>query len=275
MPANYVKIRNVNAPVLADRFFLNLISCFEKSFANNYRNVIIQGKSKKKNGSMRYNYKILLFLAFWLLIFASCSEKPIAKEPPTIQPSLVLELCHALELGDHAVALTKIKRLRDLKDTAFLAKLELNEEQNLVIARIQDNVNNAKIDEALELCLKNILLTPRNERFLKIKEELLVLKRIQSLVDSIRSANNWATTARSAGALKAIASTYPPAEILRVAADRKLMDAKNIMLREQRLSIIDIAAEIMSVDCNNKNRDSMISVLALVDPQNPVFKYIK
>jgi len=218
--------------------------------------------------------KIVFYILLVSTLFISCSRRTVAKDPPKVRQTLVVDLFAALQDGDHSSAIEKIRRLREIKDSSFLAQLEMVEIQNSAIAEIQSKINEGKLDEAIELRSKAIITIPRNEKLIQAKETINTLKQIQLLVDSITTNSDWVSVARSSGRLKSIASSYPPAKILSSAADRKLIEAKNIMLRKHKISIIDMAAEINSIHSDDqKKRAALMALLFVSDPQNPIFKY--
>ncbi len=205
-----------------------------------------------------------------LACLASCGPGQAAKEPPSVKPELVLSMFHALQDGDHAAALEKIRRLRELKDSAFLANLELQEAQNLIVKQMQSKLDDGDVDAALDICSKGITSSSRNERLLLIKDELLRLKKIQGTVGAVAAAETWTSLARASAALKTLALSYPPANPLLSVATGKLAEAKGLMLREQRLSTMDLALEIISGHQTDRRiKDVMLLSLSLADPENP------
>jgi hypothetical protein len=177
---------------------------------------------------------------------------------------------HALQDGDHATALEKIRRLRELKDSAFLANLELQETQNLMVKQMQSKLDDGDVDAAMDICSKGITSSLRNERLLMIKEELLRLKKIQGTVGAVAAAETWTSLARASAALKTLAFSYPSANPLVSVATAKLAEAKGLMLREQRLSTMDLALEIISGhQTDGRIKDVMLLSLSLADPENP------
>ncbi len=212
----------------------------------------------------------IICIALMSVFMGACGEKQARKEPPSVKPDLVLSMFHALEDGNHTVAIDKIRRLREIRDSAFLANLELQEIQNLMVKQMQSKLDDGDVDAALDICSKGITSSPRNERLLLIKEELLRLKKIQEAVGAVASAETWTSLARASAALKTLALSYPPANPLLSVATAKLAEAKGLMLREQRLSTMDLALEIISAHrTDGRIKDVMLLSLSLADPGNP------
>ncbi|HRR06079.1 MAG TPA: hypothetical protein P5105_02245 [Victivallales bacterium] len=207
---------------------------------------------------------------------SACGKKREAQPPPSLKTELVLDLFHALENGNHQLAIEKIRRLRDLKDSTYLGELELNETQNLFIKQIQDKLDEGNITDAINICNKGIETLDRNERLLEVMKTLQTLKKINDLTELIINPENRIELARAAATLKTISSNLPEAIPLTIIAEQKLLTAKQQMQRENKIALIDFSCDIIkNYETNSKICETLLLFLANDDPFNPLILWLE
>lgn len=218
------------------------------------------------------NLKVYI-LCLIIIICIACGKKQKTQELPSLKTNLVLDLFHALEEGEHHIAIEKIHRLREIKDSTFLASLQMKEEQNLLIKQIQDNLDNGDISKAITICERGIESLDRNDNLIELRKKLLLLKTISDAADIITNSKDWRQKARASARIKNIAESFDGTENLIELANAKIAEAKKYVQREQKIATLDILCDL--VEQRNKNQniyDTLSAVLYNIDPSNPALK---
>lgn len=219
------------------------------------------------------NLKVYILCLFTIIFCVACGKKQKAQEPPSLKTNLVLDLFHALEEGEHHIAIEKIHRLREIKDSTFLASLQMKEEQNLLIKQIQDNLDNGDISKAITICERGIESLDRNDNLIELRKKLLLLKTISDAADIITNSKDWRQKARASARIKNIAESFDGTENLIELANAKIAEAKKYVQREQKIATLDILCDLVEQRSKNQNiYDTLLAVLYNIDPSNPALK---
>lgn len=192
---------------------------------------------------------IALISATFFLALSGCSEKKEAPDPPLTQSKTLLEMFDALEKGDHETALNKIVKLRELdKTNMLLAKMENQEKNNVCISRAQEALEKNDPDSALLIIEDGLAILGRSDTLIKAKEDILKIKAIPALLESLNNPVTHIKTAKDAVKLKEIIHPYP--KISRLYADyikERIEIAYQLERNEKWLYLADFAADINSL----------------------------
>lgn len=192
----------------------------------------------------------LVLLSLNFCIITSCSKPSDAPQPPHLKAQLVSELFSALRQQNYEIASNRIDRLRDLDpDDVALQTIQINIQNNLVMQRVQAELNKGEIDSAVKIIDDFSLKNGQTADLRDAIRELTVLKDIKILL------NNIATQ------FKANPFYSRPFQ------DGSNPLASKPITQEKILALEDLKADIdISWVMGDENIDTLIAILEVANP---------
>lgn len=141
----------------------------------------------------RYLYKliIVLFLSASASLISSCSKVNDAPQPPHLKAQLVSELFSALKQENYEMASNRIDRLRELDpDDVALQSIQINIQNNLVMQRVQAELDKGEIDTAIKIIDDFSVKNGQTSDLRDAVRELTVLKDIKVSISNAVSQYN-------------------------------------------------------------------------------------
>lgn len=226
-----------------------------------------------QNSSNNKNMLLILPCAVLLIFLSACSEKKEAPDPPLAQSKTLLEMFDALEKGDHLTALNKITKLRELdKTNMILAKMENLEKNNVCISKAQEYLEKNDPDKALEIIDDGLAVLGKNEALIKAREDIIKIKAIPRLLDSLNNPVTALKTAKDAVKLKEMLAPYPKiSKLYAPYIKERIEQAYQLERNEKWLYISDFCAEInYMLEKANPDVHLAIAQLAVESPKHPL-----
>ncbi len=223
----------------------------------------------------------LLVLTFAFII-AGCGQGDYP--PPSLTRSnLILELFSALKNNDSQLAIAKIQKLRKLEQSnVFIAKLEIQEQNNLIINKVQKDVDAGKIDKAIALLkdeVKKYDVSPIP------RQAIVEVEALKQFDDLIEKMNHPVTSQQLAYAIvdmrKLIKAKSKLPELKKYKLDkifkkylanRKKLAEKMEKIEDTRAEF-DLVSETASLASTDRAQaESALACLALDSPSHPAVK---
>lgn len=208
-----------------------------------------------------------------VLLASSCSQRKVP-DPPRLRPELLLDIFTSMGREDHKAALNKILRLKEVDKTSiFLAELENLERNNMYLVEARGILEKGDIDGALEVLSGALKRLGAHETLAKAHAELLTLKEMSSLIDTINSPKSSAQLKESSARLGAIAESYPPAARFKPFVEAACRRAAQLELFERGRALFDLSSDAdILFQAGSPEAGCLVSQLAVECPKHPALK---
>lgn len=218
------------------------------------------------------SYIFRIYLCVFSLVaclFPSGCGKKTAPDPNLIRSRLTLGLYDSLDKEDHHSTINQVKRLQALDPGNSYLPILLNlEKDNLIIIEAQKKLSNGDLEGAAKIINDAIADEGRREALLNAQKQIVILKELKHLVNSILSPENAFQLAKDAIKLRNIVEKYPPAQKLSPFIDAKLDLAIRLNQYEKERALFHLGLELDQM-VEDKNLDGLI-VWAQLETESPV-----
>ena len=214
---------------------------------------------------------ICIILSLTSLFLGGCGGDTVP-DPPESKQQIVLDTFTALEQRNHAVAMKKIARLRELEPTnVFLANLEVLERNNSIIKAAQAKIDENDLKGALEIVSTGIRKFGRHDDLMNVQKKLKIITRIEELLKVFRAPLDSDQLKAAATQLKKIGEVYKPASMFIQLSKQKLAEAEVMYNWEIQRAVIDLVSQIDDLQREDDSDVPLLyAILENVDPTNPV-----
>ncbi len=215
--------------------------------------ILTQRATSVKPVFKKSKFALIVFL-FYLFIntsaLTSCSKPGSAPQPPHLKAQLVSELFTALRQQNYEMALTRIYRLRELSpDDVALQTMQINVQNNLVMQRVQTELDKGNIDAGIKIIDDFSLKNGQTADLRDAVRELNVLKDIKVCFDNI--ASEYGSTSKF------------------LTISQNSTDSLGAITQEKALGLEDLKADIdTSWVMENENLDTLLAILEVANPKD-------
>ncbi len=196
-----------------------------------------------------YKLTFAFFIAGLCLIL-SCSKANNAPQPPHLKALLVSELFSALRQGNYEMASNRIDRLRELDpDDVALQSIQINVQNNLVMQRVQTELDKGEIDTAIKIIDDFSVKNGQTSDLRDAVRELTVLKDIKTAINN------------------AVAQYNSNSRFSNISQDGSHSFLPRIISQEDALALENLKADIdIAWVMGDENLDTLLAILEVANP---------